>query len=69
MLSRDIAAGSDGNLWFTEIGPGIIGRMTTSGVVTRFSVPSDKQPQLITPGPGGALWFTEYPDSRIFGKP
>ena len=39
-LLDSIAAGSDGNLWFTE-GPGkkiVFGRMLPSGVVTRFPI-------------------------------
>ena len=34
-IPQDIAAGPDGNLWFTE-GGNRIGRITTAGVVTGF---------------------------------
>ncbi|MFN2633510.1 MAG: hypothetical protein ABR610_08865 [Thermoanaerobaculia bacterium] len=34
-----IAEGPDGNLWFTEFGTNKIGRISTAGVVTEFSVP------------------------------
>jgi virginiamycin B lyase len=54
-----IAAGPDGNVWFTETF-GRIGRITPSGVVTEFK----GLPQLvggIAPGPDGALWFNETP--------
>lgn len=35
-----IAAGQDGNLWFTEGGGGAMGRITPQGTVTEFSIPS-----------------------------
>jgi streptogramin lyase len=54
-----IALGPDGALWFTEQHARQIGRITTSGVVTEFPVPSGAKPRDITAGPDGALWFTE----------
>jgi streptogramin lyase len=33
-----IAAGPDGNLWFTDQGTRAIGRITTSGTITEFSI-------------------------------
>jgi virginiamycin B lyase len=72
-----ITTGPDGALWFTEascvrksgsrcvIG-NKIGRITTSGQVSEFAIPSDGSgPHSITAGPDGALWFTEYYGSRI----
>jgi virginiamycin B lyase len=54
-----IAAGADGNLWFTQarLGHGEIGRITPTGAITEFSLPSGA-PGDITPGPDGNLWFT-----------
>lgn len=72
-----ITTGPDGALWFTEAScirqPGSrcivgnkIGRITTTGLITEFAVPSDGSgPHSITTGPDGALWFTEYYGSRI----
>ncbi|SDI18147.1 virginiamycin B lyase [Bradyrhizobium sp. Rc2d] len=72
-----IATGPDGALWFTEascvrqqasrcIVGNRIGRITTSGSVTEFAIPSDgSETHSITTGPDGALWFTEYYGSRI----
>jgi hypothetical protein len=37
--SRDITAGADGNLWYTDPESPVLRRMTTSGSVTPFSVP------------------------------
>jgi streptogramin lyase len=58
-----ITAGPDGNLWFTEIGPGelgsSIGRITTSGGITEFPLPSAPLfLSSITAGSDGNLWFT-----------
>lgn len=72
-----ITTGPDGALWFTEAScvrePGSgciignkIGRITTTGLLTEFRVPSDGSgPHSITTGPDGALWFTEYYGSRV----
>lgn len=69
-----IAAGSDGNLWFTSsingnldtYGKGIIERMTRQGVMTAFTVPSMHDvPPDITAGPDGNLWYTGGGIGRI----
>jgi len=56
-----IAAGPDGNLWFTEQS-GRIGRITPTGVATEFV---GSPPLLaIAAGPDGAIWFSEtLPDA------
>ena len=55
-----IAHGPDGNFWFTEpIGNNIV-RITPSGKMTVFPVPSEKAyPNAIVRGPDGNMWFTE----------
>jgi hypothetical protein len=59
-----ITRGPDGALWFTEFGK--IGRITTAGVITEFTIPTtDSSPEGITAGPDGALWFTEYKGNQI----
>jgi streptogramin lyase len=65
-----VAAGPDGNLWFTETGgePGgnKIGRITPSGVITEFSIPTiGCSPIGLTAGPDGNLWFTEVTGNKI----
>jgi uncharacterized repeat protein (TIGR01451 family) len=61
-----IAAGPDGNLWFTESSGNNIGRITTAGVITEFPIPtSDSGPSGITAGPDGNLWFTEFLANNI----
>src|ERR1700736_848009 len=54
-----ITAGPDGALWFTESNypRGKVGRISTTGQVTQYAVPSG-YPVRITVGPDGALWFT-----------
>jgi virginiamycin B lyase len=57
-----ITVGPDGALWFanTQLAgvPGI-GRITTDGLVSLFSLPTGSVPGAITAGPDGNLWFTE----------
>src|SRR5262249_19243621 len=62
----ELTTGPDGNVWFTENTSNKIGRITTSGTVTEFSIPtSNSGPQSITTGPDGALWFTENASNKI----
>src|SRR5438270_281937 len=56
-----ITAGPDGNLWFTEYIGNRIGRITPTGTVTEFPIPTtNSQPVGITGGPDGNVWFTEF---------
>src|SRR5256885_2235398 len=58
-----ITTGPDGALWFTEAGAGKIGRVTTGGAVTEFTLAGGSSSgfgsHTITAGPDGALWFVE----------
>ena len=57
-----IAAGPDGNLWFTDGGSTkAIGRITPAGKITLFTMGlgTHGAPADITLGPDGNLWFTE----------
>jgi virginiamycin B lyase len=55
-----ISTGPDGNLWFTEYAGNKIGRITPSGQITEFPLPTPNNgPFGITDGPDGNLWFTE----------
>jgi streptogramin lyase len=59
-----IAAGPDGTMWFS--GRGNIGRITTSGVVTSYPLPtSGAGSEGITAGSDGAMWFTEYSNNTL----
>jgi uncharacterized protein (TIGR03437 family) len=58
-----IAAGPDGNLWFTDY-PSSIGCITPAGLLTEYpaSVTAASQPFGIVAGPDGNLWYTEMGD-------
>ncbi len=66
-----IAAGPDGNVWFTEAGgKGAIGKITPAGVITQYTagLSSNGQPMGITAGPDGNLWFTELGNGGRIGQ-
>lgn len=70
-LVSDIAAGSDGNVWFTDT-KGYIGRITTTGTLTTFAFSdygAGSLPSGIVGGQDHALWFTygPYSDSAPTG--
>ena len=57
---RDITAGPDGKMWFTEYVGNKIGRIATNGTVTEFALPvANSFPMGITTGSDGNLWFVE----------
>ena len=61
-----IAKGTDGNYWYTQSGASRIARMTPSGAVTEFALPSSgSNPFDIVAGADGNMWFTELDASRI----
>ncbi|HEV3256736.1 MAG TPA: hypothetical protein VG013_07655, partial [Gemmataceae bacterium] len=64
----DICAGPDGNLWFTAFGfspPDAIGKITTGGTITMYSLGSGVTPHGICAGPDGNLWFTESGANKL----
>jgi virginiamycin B lyase len=65
--SYGLAAGSDGNLWFTTFFglPRSIGRLTPSGAVTLFPRPSSSFGWRCGLGPDGNVWYTT---ARAFGR-
>ena len=62
-----IVSGPDGALWFTEAHGDRIGRITTSGTLDEYDLPTEEEawPADITVGPDGALWFTEAVGNKI----
>ena len=59
-----VAAGPDGNVWFTTFDK--VGKITPSGIITLFSPPSAGSAVFdITTGPDGNLWFTERNTGNI----
>ena len=66
-LPHGVAAGSDGNLWWTAFESGVIWAMDVHGrIVHAYAIPTKHaQPWGIVAGPDGALWFTEYGAGKI----
>ncbi|MBV8164125.1 MAG: hypothetical protein JOZ91_07645 [Candidatus Eremiobacteraeota bacterium] len=62
-----IVAGSDGNLWFVETVANEIGKITTSGVITQYPVPtaSSDLGSILALGPDGNIWFCEYGANKV----
>src|SRR5436305_14831944 len=55
-----IAPGPDGNVWFTEYSANNIGRITPTGAITEFPLPTpNSYPNWLTSGPDGNIWFSE----------
>ena len=64
-----VTAGPDGNVWFTEEAGNRIGRITPSGTITEFPIPTaDSQPVAIVTGSDGNLWFAEQDSRRSDGS-
>jgi len=62
----DLTQGADGNAWFTYMYGDTIGRITPSGTITNYTVPtSGSDPFSITEGPDGKAWFTERAGGKI----
>jgi streptogramin lyase len=59
-----ITAGPDGDIWFTELGAGTIGRSTLTGEMTEFTGLAGPA-ETIAAGPDGNLWFTEQSAAKI----
>src|SRR3712207_8929964 len=59
-LSRS-AKGPDGNIWFVNKSPAVVGKITPEGVITEYTdgLTTLSEPSAITLGPDGNLWFTE----------
>ncbi len=60
-----ITAAPDGNVWIAETGAKKIAKVTPSGVITEYSVPSSGRPLSVTSGPDGNVWFNEIGPSMI----
>jgi streptogramin lyase len=61
-----ITNGPDGNVWFTEDTDNVIGKITPSGVVTEYPIPTTNAGlRKITNGPDGNVWFTEFLKNKV----
>ncbi|MEN6408388.1 MAG: hypothetical protein ABFD44_01585 [Anaerolineaceae bacterium] len=62
----DLTIGSDQALWFSEENGNQIGRITTAGEVTEYSLGAEsRKPTAVALGQDLALWFTEFDGNRI----
>jgi streptogramin lyase len=64
---RGITEGSDGNVWYANLGGDRIGKMTVAGVATEYPI-SHALPLGITQGPDGNIWYTTCGESPTIGK-
>ena len=62
-----VKEGNDGNMWVTELLANAIARVTPSGAVKEFPIPtSSSRPIAIVPEPGGhAMWFSEEAGNKV----
>jgi virginiamycin B lyase len=61
-----LTLGRDGALWFTDSGSNAIGRMTATGEVREFSVPTPNAGLTeVCQGPDGKLWFIEGTANKV----
>jgi len=60
VTAGSIIAGPDKNLWFTDYSNNMVDRVTPTGVLTTFSLPtSEAGPANITSGQNSLMWFSE----------
>jgi streptogramin lyase len=66
-----ITTGPDGNLWFTESKTNMVAKITPSGVITEYALPTPGGDSLhlgpygIATGLDGNVWFTEYQQNKV----
>jgi len=63
---RGITVGPDGQIWFAEMAANKIGRITLTGEIKEFDIPTENaQAYGVVSGPDGNLWFTESNVGKI----
>ena len=63
-----LAVGSDGNIWFILANSTEVGRITTAGTVSSFSLGSSTSPTAIAAGPDGNIWVAAYDSQAPFNQ-
>src|SRR6185437_3991877 len=63
-VAKQLVIGPDGNLWYTA-GNNKVGKITTSGTATEYTLPLLSSPSGITVGSDSNLWFTDSESSKI----
>jgi streptogramin lyase len=68
-MPDDLVEGPDGNVWFLSNGiQALIGKISTSGVVTTYQTPANLTVGSITASPANnSLWFTAAAYPELFG--
>ena len=54
---QDITVAAGGNVWFSEIAGGRVGRIAPGGALTLWDTGAESRPQTIAAGPDGNVWF------------
>lgn len=62
---HEIVAGADSELYFGQWNAGKIGRITLTGIVTEYVMPTPAYTYGFTLGPDNAVWFTETTANRV----
>lgn len=57
-----LTVGPDGNVWFTEMPEDRVGKITPSGSIQTFQLPTGTRPAAIATGADGNLWVAEEKD-------
>jgi streptogramin lyase len=57
LCTQELVTGSDGNLWLGNTNSKQIDKITPSGTVTGYSIPTGADPCALTLGPDGNVWF------------
>ena len=52
-------------MYFADDGTSKIGRITTTGTISEFSLPKFGTPNIIVQGPDGNMWFTDIANQSI----
>jgi virginiamycin B lyase len=52
-------------LWFTERVTNKIGKITTSGTVTEYTLPAESKPSDIATGADNNLWFIDSGSNKV----
>jgi len=61
----DIVLGPDKNMWFADYGNKKLGRITTTGVVTEFPLPTGGSPDSLVVGPDHNFWIIDGGRNKI----
>ena len=65
--SSKLAAGPDGNVWFTQFNDDRVGRITPDGTITIYTqgITANGSPSGIATGPDGRIWFAQFNGDRL----